>query len=268
MNFFDGHYFSLYHSSPDFRGESHHVPIYYGIQYNHAGKLWLRIDHGERFEVEGAYVFISHPDAFFEYGNMPGETRHHNFICSYGERVEAYVKSGLLPIDNQHPLRKVRNPERFLETMLRIMSLLRHAAPVVPPRAVLLYEDLLLQIQESEPDGPPVPAFQEEYFGHLVSEVRRHPERAWEFCVEARKRNLTPAHFRRLFKAVSGLPPQQFLIQCRLQQAASLLVGTGELVGVIAERVGIGNEFYFSRLFKAKYRIPPLEYRREFAGRY
>ena len=148
------------------------------------------------------------------------------------------------------------------------MSLLRHAAPVVPPRAVLLYEDLLLQIQESEPDGPPVPAFQEEYFGHLVSEVRRHPERAWEFCVEARKRNLTPAHFRRLFKAVSGLPPQQFLIQCRLQQAASLLVGTGETVGVIAERVGIGNEFYFSRLFKAKYRIPPLEYRREFAGRY
>ncbi len=73
---------------------------------------------------------------------------------------------------------------------------------------------------------------------------------------------------RRLFKAVSGLPPQQFLIQCRLQQAASLLVGTGETVGVIAERVGIGNEFYFSRLFKAKYRIPPLEYRREFAGRY
>ena len=51
---------------------------------------------------------------------------------------------------------------------------------------------------------------------------------------------------------VSGLPPQQFLIQCRLQQAAALLVGTGEPVGVIAERVGIGNEFYFSRLLKAK----------------
>ena len=71
MNFFDGHYFSLYHSSPEFRGESHHVPIYYGIQYNHAGKLWLQIDHGERFEVEGAYVFITHPNAFFEYGNAP-----------------------------------------------------------------------------------------------------------------------------------------------------------------------------------------------------
>ena len=92
MNFFDGHYFSLYHSSPEFRGESHHVPIYYGIQYNHAGKLWLQIDHGERFEVEGAYVFITHPNAFFEYGNAPGESRHHNFLCSYGERVEEYIR--------------------------------------------------------------------------------------------------------------------------------------------------------------------------------
>ena len=126
----------------------------------------------------------------------------------------------------------------------------------------------MFQIQVAESYGQPVSAFQEEYYGHLVSEVRRHPERAWEFCVEARKRNLTPAHFRRLFKAVSGLPPQQFLIQCRLQQAASLLVGTGETVGVIAERDGIGNEFYFSLLFKAKYRFPPLVYRREFAGRY
>ena len=186
------------------------------------------------------------------------------FDCdNYGAELQAYALARVLGAMG-HEARLIDYPfyksPRFRRTAF--------AAPVVPPRAVLLYEDLLLQIQESEPDGPPVPAFQEEYFGHLVSEVRRHPERAWEFCVEARKRNLTPAHFRRLFKAVSGLPPQQFLIQCRLQQAASLLVGTGETVGVIAERVGIGNEFYFSRLFKAKYRIPPLEYRREFAGRY
>ena len=36
-----------------------------------------------------------------------------------------------------------------------------------------------------------------------------------------------------------------------------------EPVGVIAERVGIGNEFYFSRLFKLNFGVSPAKYRSE-----
>ncbi len=267
MNFFDGHYFSHYVSTPEHSGESHHVPIYYGIQYNHSGRFWLRVNHGERFECEGPWAFITNPGAFFEYGSFPGETRHHNFICSYGERVDRYISSGLLPIDNVHPLIRIGNPERFLETMLRIISLLRCTEPVVPARAVLLYEELLLLLHEMPASVPAVPAFQENYFRRLVEEVRRHPEKTWDFNCEAARRNLTTAHFRRLFRTVAGLPPQQFLIQCRLQFAAARLVDTSEPVGRIAEDAGFCNCFYFSRLFKARFRLSPLEYRREFAGR-
>ena len=264
MNFFDGHAFSLYDSTPDHQGESRHVPVYYGVQYNHAGRFRFALNHGPVMEYEGAYAFVTHPGAFFEYGNVPGETRHHSFLCSHGERVGKYVESGLLPTGLENPVRKIADPDRFLGTMLRIMQLLRRSAPLTPPRAVLLYEDLLLQFHESELAEPRLPAFQEEYFRHLVSEVRHHPEKPWDFAAEAAKRSLTPHHFRRLFKTVAGLPPRQFLIRCRLELAATLLTGSPHPVGVVAELCGIGSEFYFSRLFKEKFNLSPLKYRREF----
>lgn len=267
MNFFDGHIFSLYDSTPDHQGESRHVPVYYGVQYNHAGRFHFALNHGPVKEYEGAYAFITHPGAFFEYGNFPGETRYHSFLCSHGERIGRYVESGLLPIDLENPVRKIADPDRFLDTMLRIMQLLRRSAPLTPPRAVLLYEDLLLQFHESEFAEPRLPAYQEEYFRHLVSEVRHHPQKPWDFTAEAAKRSLTPHHFRRLFKVVAGLPPGQFLIHCRLELAATLLTDSSLSVATVAELCGIGSEFYFSRLFREKFQLSPLKYRREFPSR-
>lgn len=267
MNYFDQHFFSLYNSNPDHSGETHNVPVYYGIQYNHAGRFFLSIDHGPREIYEGSYAFITHPNAWVDYGNLPGETRHHNFICSYGERVESYIRSGLLPVDKNPPVFKINHPEQFLDTMIRIMALLRKSAPLTPSRAVLLYEDLLLQLHESVPIENQLPDYQEEYFRHLVSAIRHHPEQSWNFNAEAARRGLTLTHFRRLFKAMAGVPPLHFLNNCRLELAARMLVETTEPVSLIAEWVGIDNEYYFSRIFKEKYQLPPLRYRREFVSK-
>ena len=77
--------------------------------------------------------------------------------------------------------------------------------------------------------------------------------------------HVTLTHFRRIFKEVAGMAPLQFLLQCRLQKAADLLIHTTDSVGRVAELSGIENPFYFSRLFKEKFYISPLEYRQEFS---
>ena len=41
-------------------------------------------------------------------------------------------------------------------------------------------------------------------------------------------------------------------------------LGDGVRPGVIAEAVGIGDEYYFSHLFKQRYGVSPGAYRREF----
>ncbi len=266
MNYFSGHYIACCGSNPEHIGWTDRVPIYYGIQYNHSGKLYLRINHEREYRVEGSYVFITHPHAYFEYGNIDGEPRSHNFICSYGERIESYIRSGLLELNREPALVKILNPERFLHTMLEIMAMSQNPGPL-QPRAILLYEDLLLQIYESGQMGKKLPSYHEPSFQTLIEAIRKHPEEHWDFAREAEACSVTPTHFRRLFKDIAGLPPQQFLIQCRLLLATHLLIFTCDTIGEIAEKVGIGNQFYFSRLFKAKYRTSPLEYRREFVGK-
>ena len=95
-------------------GFSSHFPLYYGIQYNHAGKLYLRTNKKHEFKVNGSYAFISHPGTFFEYGSINNAPRDHNFICFSGQRVESYIQSGLLPINPQEPLIKIKNLSSFI----------------------------------------------------------------------------------------------------------------------------------------------------------
>ena len=265
MDFFAGHYFSLSGTMPENTATVRNVPLYYGIQFNYQGMMRLRIDNGPEYRIEGAYAFITHPGAFFEYGSVDRRPRHHNFICSYGARIQRYVEGGLMDLNPEHPLIPVRNPEQFLHTMHEIMALTSRVGPV-PPRAVLLYEDLLLQLQESRESALKLPPYQRPNLEKLIGEIRANPENDWDFDSEARSCNVTPTHFRRLFRSMTGLPPSQFLIRNRLQKAAGLLIRSGESVGSIAAQCGFDNPFYFSRMFKEKYQVSPLDYRREFIG--
>ena len=169
-----------------------------------------------------------------------------------------------MPLDTEPVIIQIANPEKFLQTMLSIMELSRH--PELPPRAILLYEDLLLQMYESRQTAKKLPPFQEDFLKKLIEEIRKHPELEWDFVEEAERCHVTLIHFRRLFQMIAGMAPLQFLIQIRLQHAANLLITTHEPVASIAEIVGIENPFYFSRLFKKKYATSPLEYRKMFRG--
>ena len=264
VDFFAEHYFSCWGSNPDDKNIYHNAPTYYGIQYNHSGRFFLSVNHGKQVFEEGPCVFITHPGAYFEYGCLDQKPRHHNWICSYGDRIEKYISSGLMVLSSEPSIIKIRNPEKFLQTMLGIISLIEQ--PVMPQRAILLYEDLLLQIYESQQKIKSLPPFQETILKNLISEIRNHPERDFDFAEAAEQCHVTLAHFRRLFRILTNMPPNQFQIHCKLQRAAFLLLTTHDSIGNIAEAVGIGSPFYFSLLFKKKYFIPPLEYRREFKG--
>ena len=266
MDYFSGLHFSLAGSWAKHVDHVRNEPLYYGIQFNYHGPLRLQINGGRDYRVEGPYAFLTYPGAFFEYGSIDGAPRHHNFICTYGKRVERYLQSGLFPLYAEPPLVYIRTPEKFLRTMLSIMDLLRLPGPV-SPRSVLLFEDLLLQMRESVRAEPKNPPWQSKYLNALIEKIGAAPETAWDFQAEAEKCHVTLTHFRRLFKELAGMPPQQFLIQNRLRKAADQLIHTSAPVKAIAASAGLDNAFYFSRLFRQKYQASPLEYRKEFSTR-
>ena len=72
----------------------------------------------------------------------------------------------------------------------------------------------------------------------------------------------TRSYFATMFKQHTGLSPQEYLMQYRLQRACRLLTATMLSVQAIAADVGYDNPMTFSRMFKNAYGISPTEYRR------
>lgn len=61
---------------------------------------------------------------------------------------------------------------------------------------------------------------------------------------------LSPSRYSALFRARTGLSPQQYLIRLRMRTAMELLRGTDMPVREIARSVGYDDQLYFSRLFR------------------
>lgn len=72
---------------------------------------------------------------------------------------------------------------------------------------------------------------------------------------------LNRSYFGRIFKEKFGMPPQQFLINYRMNKAAELLKSSKLSVAEVGISVGYENQLHFSRAFKSIFGISPREYR-------
>ena len=70
------------------------------------------------------------------------------------------------------------------------------------------------------------------------------------------------SHFMKFFKNHMGVPFVSYLNDYRLTLAARALAEGQEDVLTVAMDVGFSNVSYFNRLFKKKFRMTPLEYRK------
>ena len=73
--------------------------------------------------------------------------------------------------------------------------------------------------------------------------------------------HISPAYMSRIFKEETGFSPIQFLIQLRLQKAKELLSNPSVSIKQVAKAVGYEDAYYFSKLFKKHYDVPPSIYR-------
>ena len=74
---------------------------------------------------------------------------------------------------------------------------------------------------------------------------------------------LSPAYLSRLFKRVCGVTFSAYLLQCRMEKAKELLLGTDAKIYEISSSAGFGSEKYFIRSFKKHFNISPMKFRAE-----
>jgi len=80
-----------------------------------------------------------------------------------------------------------------------------------------------------------------------------------ELSVEAvgREFHISASQLRRLFRQELGISPGQYIIRLRLELAQNLLRHECLSVREVTMRTGFSSEFYFSRLFRKKFGVPP-----------
>ena len=75
--------------------------------------------------------------------------------------------------------------------------------------------------------------------------------------------NLSPNYLHTRFRNEVGITPREYLIDCRLKKACELLSTTSKQISEIAEKCGFCNQQYLTLLFKKKYNITPIAYRKD-----
>lgn len=93
-----------------------------------------------------------------------------------------------------------------------------------------------------------------------------HAHEAIDLERSAAQAGLGAFHFLRMFGAVIGATPHQYLVRARLRRAARALAGTNAPVTDIAYQVGFGDLSNFVRSFHRAAGVSPLAFRRAARG--
>jgi len=97
--------------------------------------------------------------------------------------------------------------------------------------------------------------------GEVLRHLELHPDEPHTLTELAGLARLSPYHFLRTFKIVTGLTPHQWVIRARLRDAARRLAAGRESITEIALEAGFQDLANFIRSFHAQFGVSPRRYR-------
>jgi AraC-like DNA-binding protein len=96
--------------------------------------------------------------------------------------------------------------------------------------------------------------------------IDAHSHRAIDLEAAADQAGVSPFHFLRLFSAVLGVTPHQYLVRSRLRHAARLLADEDRPITDIAYDIGFNDLSNFVRTFHRAAGVSPLRFRKASRG--
>ena len=113
--------------------------------------------------------------------------------------------------------------------------------------------------EQGAPERGTTSGASDQQIARLIETVERSFTENLSLGELSRRHHLNPTYICELFKRATGETITAYVTRRRMEEAARLIAG-GERLGDIAQRVGYGDYFYFSRLFKRYYGVPPSRY--------
>ena len=118
--------------------------------------------------------------------------------------------------------------------------------------------ELLLHILRNETNIPTT-----KNFAYIINYIQENFHDHISLADCAKQLNISYDYFQHKFKTLTGYSPQQFLIEQRLQASKKMLAEHNLNCTEIAYRCGFCTCAQFSALFKKRYGLTPLQYRKQ-----
>ena len=151
-------------------------------------------------------------------------------LARLGDRLQDLIRSDRWFFDAM--------PEKRLEIILAAQLLLAAALPLA-----------IGEIGSARPEDP--------LMLRIISELSFSLDRKLSPEFFCRNYGLTRAELLRRFRAAAGQPLYRFITELRYRTAAKLLLESHLPVKEVCRKVGINDQYHFSREFKRRYGMPP-----------
>jgi AraC family transcriptional regulator len=188
------------------------------------------------------------------------------YTADYFERI--VVDAGIRGADAS--FRALRVPPVRALTPVVTQALTGLARSLVGPDSEMLWEELALRLAVEtlrlaagrSSGSTPVPPAVLARVTRAVRRIEQHPETPLTLTSLARDAKLSPYHFLRIFKRLTGVTPHQYILRTRLREAALRLSSTPTKILDVAFDCGFGDVSNFNRTFRSEFGCGPRAYRR------
>ncbi|MEY8326810.1 helix-turn-helix domain-containing protein [Lachnospiraceae bacterium 54-11] len=121
-----------------------------------------------------------------------------------------------------------------------------------------MLKDFCAQAGETHmPDGISAEAYQ------CINYIRSHTNAPISIDDVARQIHRSPSYTMKLFKEELGINMGAFITRCKLEEARSLLSYSDKSLAEISSYLCFSSQPYFQNVFKKKYGMTPMQYRKE-----
>lgn len=233
-------------------------PELLSLQYLVRGQMYFGRDGQPPVTLTGPSLYWIEPRHTYQLGAVGGQDARH-LVLFRGARGERLIYDGFESLSSAGFL-ALREGDT-LDALFRLLSRnLKNPTAASHRDSAVLLDKILIAIMAPSADAlPDSPARQA--VASITAALRARPDERHDLQALAAEGGLSFSHFRRLFRLCNGVPPHEFLLQCRMQAAAVALQDPGVLIKQVAMRCGYESAAEFSRAFKTRYGVSPNHYR-------
>ncbi|MGG6313387.1 AraC family transcriptional regulator [Paenibacillus macerans] len=232
----------------------------YKIHFIHSGRGIVRAE-GETFELTGGQAFIAYPERVIFYQADEDDPWTYSWVGFCGEQVAGILaRTRLSPAHPVFPM-----DTRLMPQLYERMNEAEESPATRDLRLQALLNEVLTAMVELAPASEPLPSARvqakDTYIHRCLDFLHGHYSEEITVGQLASIVGLDRKYLSSLFKRATGVPPQQYLLNYRMEKACGLLRKGHYSIGEVASSVGYQDALLFSKMFKKTVGLSPSDYR-------